>query len=157
MLGRVAARLHAAGRPLEGQGDNGDRIEEIHRLRICGKELRYTMEIAVGAFGQPLRDLYGFIEQAQARLGIINDHAVALDFYQAWDDRESDPDIREAIATVVALERSGLEATLRDFPHWWSDQHVGQFWQRWQDVVGPLPSQSPPDTDDDSRFKKKGA
>lgn len=155
MLGRVAAGLHAAGKPLEGQGDNGDRIEEIHRLRICGKELRYTMEIAVGAFGEPLRDLYGFIEQTQARLGTINDHAVALDFYQTWYDRESDPSIREAIKTVVAIERDGLKSTLRDFPHWWSDQQVGQFWEHWQEVVGSLPSESP--TDDDSRFQKKGA
>jgi CHAD domain-containing protein len=157
MLGQVAAELYAAGKPLEGEGENGNRIEEIHRLRICGKQLRYTMEITVGAIGRPLRELYDFVEKMQTRLGTINDHAVALDFYQMWDDCQSDPATWEAIKSVIRSERDGLQAALQDFTLWWSDQHVGQFWQRWQDVVGPLPPPPPTDTQDDSPIQKKGA
>lgn len=50
----------------------------LHRFRIRGKELRYTMELLAGAFPDELRTrLYPIIEVMQARLGEINDLATA--------------------------------------------------------------------------------
>jgi CHAD domain-containing protein len=157
MLQQNAAGLIEVGRPLEGQGKLQDHIEELHQLRIRGKQLRYAMEIAVGAFGKPLRELYGFIEQTQEILGIINDHAVAHDFYLASYDRESDPHIGETLLAVAAIERSGLEASLLQFPQWWNSQRVGQFWIDWQKVVGPLPDEALQNAEDDASLDDTSA
>ncbi|MEO8601360.1 MAG: CHAD domain-containing protein [bacterium] len=49
----------------------------LHQFRIRSKELRYAMELLVGAFPQQFRTtLYPIIESLQDRLGEINDLAI---------------------------------------------------------------------------------
>ena len=132
-------------------------VDEIHRLRIRGKRLRYTMEVTVGAFGKPLRELYTFVEESQRFLGIINDHAVAIDFYGAWETEDSPT--RHALQTIIDIEQRGLQNELARFPEWWNPMYVGQFWCQWQDTVAPLPAPPPEshgaDPPVDTHVKKK--
>jgi CHAD domain-containing protein len=52
----------------------------LHRLRILGKRLRYSLEIMAGCFPPTFRTvLYPAIEQLQEHLGGIQDAAVALE------------------------------------------------------------------------------
>ena len=57
-----------------------DRTDEaaLHRFRICGKRLRYAIELLAGALSAAMREqLYPQIEDLQAQLGQINDFATA--------------------------------------------------------------------------------
>ncbi len=60
---------------LAGNLDDG---EQLHRVRIAGKQLRYAMEIFVDCFAPPFRDaFYPLVEELQETLGRINDSHVA--------------------------------------------------------------------------------
>ncbi|GAF82004.1 unnamed protein product [marine sediment metagenome] len=162
ILGRVASSFRDSGKPLEGATDLHDRIGELHRLRIWGKQLRYTMEIAVGAFGKPLRELYDVVEQTQTFLGVINDHAVARNFYQTWYEQESDRALANSLRALAALEQIGLEQSLCKFPAWWNSPSVGEFWLRWEERIGAFPTALGADNEDgavpdEAQIKKKGA
>ena len=57
-----------------------EQLEELHRVRILGKELRYSMEIFSGCFRAPFREeLYPRVEAMQEILGVLNDSRVACD------------------------------------------------------------------------------
>ncbi len=60
----------------------------LHAMRICGKRVRYAMEIFAGAFGPSLRqELYPLVVEIQEKLGGINDHVTAAELYAEWLDQ----------------------------------------------------------------------
>jgi CHAD domain-containing protein len=64
---------------LENAAANKPRsFEELHRLRIIGKRLRYAMEVFAGCFPPVFRDkLYPLVEEMQEFLGLAIDSHVA--------------------------------------------------------------------------------
>ena len=48
-------------------------LENLHRMRITGKRLRYALEIFVSCFDERFREAYANIEALQEHLGAIND------------------------------------------------------------------------------------
>jgi CHAD domain-containing protein len=57
--------------------DTGD-YDHLHQIRICGKRLRYAMEIVADCFSPPFREeLYPAVEAMQEILGDANDSHVA--------------------------------------------------------------------------------
>lgn len=53
-------------------------LEHLHRVRILGKRLRYSMEVFAPCFGESFREvLYPRVEEMQEILGTLNDSRIA--------------------------------------------------------------------------------
>lgn len=96
-------------------------LTQLHHFRICGKELRYALELLAPAFDpQLLGQAYPFVEQLQERLGRINDRVVAREMFREWNSK------RNRISRVCNLNRlrdrefESLRRELRDFEAWWT-------------------------------------
>jgi CHAD domain-containing protein len=48
-------------------------LENLHRMRITGKRLRYALEIFASCFDERFGDIYACVEALQEHLGAIND------------------------------------------------------------------------------------
>ena len=58
----------------------------LHQFRVCGKGLRYVMELLAGAFAADFRkEVYPRVEELQERLGTINDHYTAAMALSEWE------------------------------------------------------------------------
>ncbi len=131
---RRCARTFFAAEPEEL-----DNLEALHRLRLCGKDLRYAMELLGAAFPQSMRlQLYPLIEQLQDRLGAINDHAVAVERFKKW--RKDTPQARQRkhIKELVQTEKELLAKSLWEFARWWTPKRSKRIQRRFRDYAnGP--------------------
>ena len=83
-LHHVAALIRELDEATEPPPEN---YEELHRVRILGKRLRYSMEIFAACFAEPFREqLYPAIEEMQEILGRITDAHVAAERLVAMRD-----------------------------------------------------------------------
>lgn len=115
-------------------------ITALHQFRIEGKQLRYAMEYFGAAFGPEVREqLYPEIERVQGLLGMVNDHASAVEFFEGrradWDDAE----IAALLDVVIADEQAGLAETRQEFSRWWTPQRAGDLKRRFAEIL-QLPS-----------------
>src|SRR5262249_55819232 len=87
----AGGRLHQiAEKFFEAQPANGVDWSALHRFRIAGKKLRYTMELVAPAFGFELREQqYPLVQELQERLGNINDFVVAREILQKLGEQSS--------------------------------------------------------------------
>jgi CHAD domain-containing protein len=137
-LNRFAVKFDAVGTPLAALGDLDHHLQDLHRLRIRSKRLRYAMELSVGVVGSELRELYSFLAETQQRLGAINDHAVAVDFLKRWQEHELPATTIVTIDGLIDFEITGLRRLVEAFPERWNPQQLAAFWASWNDIVGGL-------------------
>jgi len=94
--------------------------EEIHRLRIEGKKLRYAMEIFAGVFPAPVRaSCQQALERLQESLGDFTDHAAAADRFRRWSREGSARVDRKALVALRKAEDRQAEKARRAFVKWW--------------------------------------
>ncbi len=99
--------------------------ESLHRLRIAGKRVRYAMEVFAGAFDKTFRkELYPFFEEAQDKLGAINDHATASCLFETW--RDEDKKSSKAFDELLTVERQEIDLSCSEFYDWWTPKRVEQ-------------------------------
>ena len=92
---------------LAGTCDPHD-AEAVHRFRIIGKQLRYSMEVFAGAFDAEFRgSLYPLIEELQEKLGEMNDHVTAIERFTTWQREWNDPRLNQPLAELLAAEQAG--------------------------------------------------
>lgn len=97
-------------------------VAALHQFRIRGKELRYAMELLVGAFPPALREtLYPAIESLQDKLGEINDHVTAQ-MRLRERLKEEDPAERSHGQQLLNKERTRFEQACQAFLAWWTPQ-----------------------------------
>ena len=134
----VAEFFHSA------EGDLSD-IESLHRLRICGKRLRYTMELMAGAFAPSFRrDLYPNFALVQQRLGAINDHATAKAFFERWSSEAADLEESAEFTRLAECEQQQIDETSDAFRQWWTPMRVQQLWTQFhQYLLSTLVSNGP--------------
>lgn len=102
-----------------------DEIEALHTLRICGKQVRYTLEIFAAAFGPELRDdVYPQVEALQEHLGAINDHAAAIERFTAWRHAWREPLLEPALTDLLEAEQQSLANQRDEFARWWTPQRA---------------------------------
>ncbi|HEX4143821.1 MAG TPA: CHAD domain-containing protein [Pirellulales bacterium] len=95
--------------------------DALHRLRICGKRVRYAMEIFGGAFGPEMREeIYPIVAEIQDKLGKINDHVTAGRLYAHWRHRVDEPDVADLLHLLIAEEHRSTEQGRHDFLAWWT-------------------------------------
>ncbi len=121
---------------LESTGRSARKQEQLHRMRIAGKRLRYAMEIFGDCFGTEFRKvLYPRVEALQEILGTVND---AYNAAQTYRDMEAAcrrffpglwPQWREGVRYLISEQVARQKRAMNEFK---------QFWRQWrkEDVAG---------------------
>ena len=106
---------------------------QLHRLRIAGKHLRYTVELLSAAFPKKLRDqAYPLIRDLQDRLGIINDHATAHDRLQHWIEQTATDTVRAYLEQRLQTEAHLAAKRHQQFLDWWNNRRAAELHQALQ-------------------------
>jgi len=109
-------------------------VGALHALRICGKQVRYAMEIFVGAFGPEMRqEIYPVVAEIQEKLGKINDHFTAAGLYAGWLDRVEDPEIADLLRPLIDDENRAIDRGRQDFLAWWTLDRAADLRRRFDD------------------------
>ena len=117
-------------------------IEKLHQFRICGKHLRYAMEIFAGAFRREFREeLYPQIEALQEQLGTLNDHAVATGYYERWLSDTNDEVRRAVLRELIDEEAAEIARRHDQFLHDWTSQRAAELRQRFFIELSPVEQQ----------------
>ncbi|MEW4530456.1 CHAD domain-containing protein [Maioricimonas sp. JC845] len=95
-------------------------IDNLHRFRICGKRVRYAVEILKG---QIPRNRYNSVieslKQLQESVGTINDHHTAIELLESVRSRCDAPNALEALNQLIAREQQLLASRHAAFLEWW--------------------------------------
>lgn len=107
------------------QAFRAEGLSQLHQLRIAVKKVRYVMELLEPAYGAKLRqDVCPVFTQFQDRLGEINDHVSASNFYRGLKGRIEKHDLCRALRKMVQKENEALEETVGEFRRWWSFERL---------------------------------
>ncbi|MEM8666193.1 MAG: CHAD domain-containing protein [Planctomycetota bacterium] len=99
-------------------------IGQLHRFRIGGKNLRYTIEMLAAAFPQCVRtELYPLISTLQIELGDMNDHSVAVQQLQRLANSHNSKQLRK----LIKIEERAMDASISSFCKRWSQKRKRQF------------------------------
>jgi CHAD domain-containing protein len=108
----------------------------LHQFRIRGKELRYAMELLVGAFPPEFRtQLYPIIEELQEQLGSLNDHETAQDRLRQRIDATTDAAEIAELQILLAEEEAHFHRVHQRFLRWWSEQGQDGLRRRFKEVL----------------------
>lgn len=95
--------------------------DDVHRVRIAGKKLRYALEIFAPVF--PLRDrvrCQDALERLQATLGDFTDHAAAADRFRRLSRADHSGLDRAALADLERREAKLAAEARKTFVKWWN-------------------------------------
>jgi len=95
--------------------------DEMHRLRIEGKKLRYAMEIFARVF--PVRECVrcaDALERLQEALGDFTDHAAAADRLRRWARSDGIGMQQETLAALHDVEAARADKARKAFAKWWT-------------------------------------
>jgi CHAD domain-containing protein len=115
-----------------GSADLND-YQNLHKVRIAGKRLRYAIEIVAGCFSKSLREtIYPAIEEVQEILGQANDSHVAQERLTKLRQR-----LQAALPSDWKRFKAGIEGLLR-----FHEQRLPKdrnrfllWWRRWKKLV----------------------
>jgi CHAD domain-containing protein len=128
MLSRLLTELDGAA------AEDLDDYDNLHQVRITGKQLRYAMEVFADCFARAFREeVYPAVEEMQEMLGRANDSHVATQRLERLREK-----LRKTLPGEWQRCKTGLDALLRfhrdRLPR---EQHrFGEWWQRWQHSGG---------------------
>ncbi|MBX3415228.1 MAG: CHAD domain-containing protein [Pirellulales bacterium] len=118
-----------------GAGDLAD-LPSLHAFRILGKQLRYAIEIFVGAFGSPLReDIYPTVEKLQELLGALNDHAGAYERFRAWSESGESDLPRPLIEELMRIEGAARDQSEQQFRAWWTPARLAELRSEFDELL----------------------
>jgi len=84
---------------------------QFHRARICGRRLRYTLELLGGVFPQEVVDtICRRLTEIQDELGRVNDDATALRHLRDWLAECNDDSVRRTLHVLVVRAESAVAA-----------------------------------------------
>lgn len=108
----------------------------LHRLRIEGKELRYTLEILRDRVSAScIADALKRAKQIQDRLGQIVDHTAAEERLLGWTRRLKRPRLRKALRKMAARERRNARKRINQFHKWWDDRTAKRLTVELREIV----------------------
>ena len=127
--------------------DPGDEAA-LHRFRICGKELRYVMELLAGAFPESIRtQLYPTIEMLQDRLGDINDLATAKARLRKHVEQAGPSKQAASWRRLLATEQEQLEQARQQFWQWCTPQMLQGVQDGFEGMLGTTNHPHSPEND----------
>lgn len=105
--------LDAAGNDLRG-------IRDLHRLRLCGKRLRYSLELFRDELApEQVSCLLKSLQGVQERLGDMNDHASAQELLSDVAESADKRAVRERAQKLAKREKRMMKRDRRQFLAWW--------------------------------------
>jgi CHAD domain-containing protein len=118
---RVRSKVAAVyARFVEAVPKQPDDLEALHRFRLRGKELRYTMELSASLFPPEFRtSLYPLVTRLQNKLGKINDHATARRRLINWSAEAKNRRQADLLCGLIVREHKQLEKSIKRFKKWW--------------------------------------
>jgi CHAD domain-containing protein len=118
---RVRSKVAAVyARFIEAVPKQPDDLEALHRFRLRGKELRYTMELSASLFPPEFRtSLYPLVTRLQNKLGEINDHATARQRLINWSAEAKNRRQADLLCGLIVREHKQLEKSIKRFKKWW--------------------------------------
>lgn len=121
--------------------------QALHRFRICGKELRYTLELLAGAFSESLKsEIYPIIEALADRLGKVNDVATAIEWLRPTLESATNPRKAAEWQDLLNFEQGEFERARLAFWDWWSPQRRQDLRDAFATVLKPSPASQSVDT-----------
>lgn len=97
-------------------------FDDLHRLRIKGKRLRYAIELFHSPLGRPIRnELYPLVEELQDRLGAFNDHVTAQQVLQQMISTLPASAFAAHVARRIVQESDRAKASRDEFNRWWTE------------------------------------
>lgn len=115
--------------------------EQLHRLRIAGKRLRYAAELSAEVFPKIASGgAYDQLSGIQARLGNAVDHLAAAERLSSLLDNASSAELTVLEQTIVQHRRQ-FAVKKRKFLHWWSQPRRRSFENRWRNALRVPPNQ----------------
>jgi CHAD domain-containing protein len=95
-------------------------IDELHRLRIDGKQLRYTLELfRHRESDRCIKSVLKRSRKIQDRLGEIVDHLAAEHRLRAWKKKTSRRRIQKTLRQMAAFERQMANRKTAELHEWW--------------------------------------
>jgi len=118
--------------------------EQLHQLRIEGKQLRYAMELFAPAHPRTFRSqLYRKIEDIQQRLGDLNDHCSALARYRRWLADISNQAEQATLQSMIELEEQALAQCQSEFQKFWTARRIDELQERFAQFIQPACATTP--------------
>jgi len=112
-------------------------LSALHQFRICGKQLRYTLELLASAFGPILREQhYPIVQKLQEQLGRINDCVAADTQLRRWRRKVESPDEQEVVDKLIERQRGQLDDAIAEYRGWWTTQRATTLRQGLSDLIG---------------------
>lgn len=122
---------------------NPNNLEYLHRARIAGKKLRYTMEVFANCYAASFREkLYPAVEEVQEILGRFNDSQMASLRLTALKDRlrafhpKEWKQFRPEIEALLRRHQSVLPREKRNFMKWWKQWKSAEAGQEFWTMLG---------------------
>jgi CHAD domain-containing protein len=113
-------------------------LETLHQFRVCGKNLRYAMEVFAGAFRRKFREeLYPQVEALQEQLGKINDHAVARGHYERWLGDARDEARQALLRELIDDEAAAINRLQDHFLEEWTPERAASLQRRFLEELNP--------------------
>lgn len=110
-------------------------LAKLHELRLCVKRLRYAMETFGALIDPAIRDAaYAALEEAQKRLGDVNDVATLVDRFERYAQDDPDRALADLHERLVRVRdaRHAKAAT------WWRTSGLPAALRALRGVGGPL-------------------
>lgn len=109
-----------AARFLDAAHDELHKTRELHRLRLSGKRLRYSLELFQDQLDQErVASLLKLLRGLQEQLGDMNDHASARVLLADAADSDHDQAVRDAAHKLAKREKRLWKRDRRRFLKWW--------------------------------------
>lgn len=126
-LKRFLAASSCARRPQDGKG--------LHRLRIKGKKLRYTLESFERVFGPSTKYFYTSVYALQTALGELHDAEMLVAFLQGLKNQGVEGIDRAALDSWRGLFAASRRAAYKRFLRLWNKAEKQKFWKALESFI----------------------
>lgn len=124
-------------------------LKQLHRLRIAGKRLRYTLEFFEEVLSPQTEKAIKLMKKLQDHLGDVQDALVASELlrdFLTWgtwgrskdQDMPKEPILAPGVATYLADRQGELYRQLRTFPETWVYFQSDSFKEMIAEIITPL-------------------
>jgi CHAD domain-containing protein len=111
-------------------------FDNLHQLRIAGKQLRYALELAAPIVAaRPLRQLYDGLNDAQDRLGVVCDEKALVELARQWLEETTKIKPRQRLEKLLAAQEQRYQLAHKKLLRWWSPARLRGLQRLWNAVV----------------------
>ena len=97
-------------------------FENLHQLRIAGKQLRYASNSRLPIVpARPLQQLYDALNDAQERLGVVCDEKALVELARQWLEETTKSKPRHRLEILLKAQEQRYQLAHNKLLRWWSE------------------------------------